>query len=529
MNNNKCTLIDIKWERIFLELILKADKVDKIVLQNEKKNNEIELNYEVIDKNLYSIKINITNIMNNNFLKNDNWKLFVKYKDKYYLTEISYDLAYKIEDKSRIFYYHPVYAYTISFKVYSDDDITLNWQIISMFMKQNNNVNRNDFFLESKTLSQFFKNIVLSFFKVIANFLYKLFSLFSNKNKKRIIFVSETKNEISGNLKAIYNRMIELNLDKKYNISYFCSKTIIKYNPFNILKYIIKLSNKNIIIVDDYAPILGSIKLKKHVKFIQTWHAGLGFKSVGYSRFGKDGSPHPTKSVHRKYTQVISSSDEFTEALMEVFGLDKSKFINTGMARLDNFLDKDLINKKKEKIYKKYPNLIGKKIILFAPTYRGKNQESAYYDINKLDLNRIDKFCGDKYIFAIKLHPFIEQKIDYKKYKNIIDISNYIEINDLYYIMDILITDYSSNYYEASILKKPIIFYTYDRQIYELTRGVHRSIKDNAPGKVCDSFEELMYSLENQDYNLEKTIQFADKEFNLDNKSCDRIINNILN
>jgi CDP-ribitol ribitolphosphotransferase len=57
----------------------------------------------------------------------------------------------------------------------------------------------------------------------------------------------------------------------------------------------------------------------------------------------------------------------------------------------------------------------------------------------------------------------------------------------------------SINYYEFSLMKKPILFYTYDREIYELTRGVYRKVKENAPGKVCDTFSELLNALSNED------------------------------
>jgi CDP-ribitol ribitolphosphotransferase len=92
-----------------------------------------------------------------------------------------------------------------------------------------------------------------------------------------------------------------------------------------------------------------------------------------------------------------------------------------------------------------------------------------------------------------------------------------------------LITDYSSAFYEFSILRHPILFFTYDRIIYENVRGVHHRIKDGAPGKVCDTFDELMTALETEDYELEKTISFADDNFpdELDG-ATDRVIDTVL-
>ena len=78
------------------------------------------------------------------------------------------------------------------------------------------------------------------------------------------------------------------------------------------------------------------------------------------------------------------------------------------------------------------------------------------------------------------MHPFVIEDVEIpKEYESrIFNFKDYPNINYLYYITDILITDYSSNYYEYALMNKPMLFYTYDREIYELTRGVHRSVKD---------------------------------------------------
>ena len=94
---------------------------------------------------------------------------------------------------------------------------------------------------------------------------------------------------------------------------------------------------------------------------------------------------------------------------------------------------------------------------------------------------------------------------------------------------DVLITDYSSNYFEYSLLKRPIIFFTPDREIYELSRGVHRSVKEHAPGKVCDTFEEMMDALRTGDYEIEKVYKFVEENFGeYDGNAADRAIDYIL-
>ena len=80
------------------------------------------------------------------------------------------------------------------------------------------------------------------------------------------------------------------------------------------------------------------------------------------------------------------------------------------------------------------------------------------------------------------MHPFVKTlpEIPELLQDRIREFSSFPDINKLYYVTDLLITDYSSNYFEYALLQRPVVFYTYDREFYELTRGVHRSILESA-------------------------------------------------
>ena len=95
----------------------------------------------------------------------------------------------------------------------------------------------------------------------------------------------------------------------------------------------------------------------------------------------------------------------------------------------------------------------------------------------------------------------------------IIDFSDFPDINELFYVTDILITDYSSNIYEFSLHRKPIIFFVFDKEEYELTRGVHRTIDEFAPGKICKTFDEVAMAILQNDFDIEKTYQFVRDNF----------------
>ncbi len=125
----------------------------------------------------------------------------------------------------------------------------------------------------------------------------------------------------------------------------------------------------------------------------------------------------------------------------------------------------------------------------------------------------------------IKMHPFIQERIEIpKEYAEYIqDFSAYTDINDLYYIADVLITDYSSSVYEYSKLKKPILLYTFDLDDYQLINTVHKNVREYEFATVCCTLEELLEQLEKLEMKAKETVQVENQKM-----ASDLIIDNII-
>lgn len=536
---NNYIITDISWERSYLNFNIKGNSKSKYYLFCYKTKKQIPIKYEKIVNDTLEFQINLTFINNNTFLENGKWRIIAKNNsddENYFNCILNTEMCYKLEHLDKIFKYgkNNLFAYNVSFSLGKDRMNEYIWIINSYFTKKNNKWYRRRYRDEITGYKNFFNKITLDSKIFLINFAYLILNaLFINKDKN-ILFVSETKEYIWGNLKVLDDKIKEKKLYENYNILYSFRTAIgVNHSSLSWLKLIIKISKSNTIFVDDYVPVFNFLKLNTKTNLIQLWHAGIGFKAVGYCRFGKSGSPFPVCSCHKNYTSAVVSSKKAAHIMGEVFGLNDSFFEILGMPRLDNFLDEDKIIATKKSIYTTYPNLENKKIILFAPTYRGTGQKNAYYDYKQLNYQKIYDICEEKdYLFLLKMHPFITKQDEIPiQYKNrIIELSEYKHINDLYYITDLLITDYSSNYYEYSLLKKPILFFTYDRENYEVTRGVHHSIKDVAPGKVCDTFDDLITAIKNDDFEFYKTTAFIENHFGegLTNDSCDKIIDKFI-
>jgi CDP-ribitol ribitolphosphotransferase len=356
---------------------------------------------------------------------------------------------------------------------------------------------------------------------------YRLSRLINPPRGNRILFASERRTSIDGNLARVHERMIERGLDRRYKFrcSFRIPSTI---SGWNALRAIYLLATSDIVLIDDYFGLLGGLDISPETKIIQLWHAGSGFKSIGYSRLGRYGSAGLV-GAHRKYTYAITGSKNLIPVYAEAFGIEESAVVATGLPRIDTFLNKERTQKIVADFFEQYPNLNGKRIILFAPTFRGRGIEDAYYDYSRIDYASLYGMCGETSVVLFRMHHFVTVPVPIPpEYADrLLNFESFPETNDLLHVADVLITDYSSVVYEFSLLNKPMLFYAYDKDTYSAVHGFHREYDATAPGKVCMTFDELVKALQNEDYDydMSKLEAFRRENFDyLDTCSADRVI-----
>ena len=288
------------------------------------------------------------------------------------------------------------------------------------------------------------------------------------------------------------------------------------------------LGRADIILIDDFNPTVQLVKYRKDTKIIQVWHACGAFKTVGFSRLGKPGGPVMKSKAHKLYTHAIASSTHVAKFYAEAFGIAESKVYPTGVPRTDIFFDSEYKIEVKERMYKAFEQARGKKVILFAPTFRGNGAKSAHYPFGKINMQALGNYCkSTDSVVIFKMHPFVKTPIFIPdEFKDVmIDASEYREINDILFITDLLITDYSSVVYEASSLDIPMLFYAFDLDGYISSRDFYESFETFVPGKIVKTFGELIKAIETNDFEQEKVAPFRDKNFEYqDGGSTDRVI-----
>lgn len=366
--------------------------------------------------------------------------------------------------------------------------------------------------------------------------LFSISKQLKRKSSRQVLFVSDSRGELSGNFAFIYEKLKELGIPKKQRLRIRC---VFKSHLKDRRKWIDKfrlpwlLGHADYVFVDDYYPLIYSLRFSESTKIIQLWHACGAFKTVGYSRMGKKGGPMHDTLTHRNYTHVMVSSENDIAFYAEAFGIQEEKVHPLGVPRTDIFFDTDYKNCVIERLRKQYPFICHKKVILFAPTFRGNGAGSAHYPLIKIDFQALANYCqAHQAVILFKLHPFVKEPLVFPEGTEdvLFDLSEEREVNDLLFITDLLITDYSSLIFEYATQKKPMLFYAFDLEEYLYTRDFYEPYKPFVPGKIVTSFSEVIEAMEKEDYEEQKVLPFLEKHFQYrDGKSAERIVRYLFN
>lgn len=342
-------------------------------------------------------------------------------------------------------------------------------------------------------------------------------------DNKQILLLSDSRESLTGNL-----YFIDQKIDKnEFNVSYFLHKSILDKKSSVQKKELCKmLAVSKYILVDDFYPVIYPIPLRKETKLIQVWHAMGAFKKMGFSRMGKTGGPSPYSLTHRNYTDAIVSSEYIRENYAEAFKLQKDSVHAIGIPRTDIFFDESYKKEIQKQLYEKYPSIKGKKVILFAPTFRGNGIKTAHYNYDWLSLKKIEQKLGDDYVFIIKMHPFVKDSISEDVSEEcFLDLSGEREINDLLFVTDILVTDYSSVIFEASLLNIPTVFFAPDFEEYVRTRDFYYPYEEYTYGPVVKTDDELIDVIKETEVDFDKLRRFKEKFCkNCDGASAQRFV-----
>ena len=375
-------------------------------------------------------------------------------------------------------------------------------------------------------------------FKVLYPLVYRLAAIRPVKTNK-VIFVENHEDYLTDNFVNIYDRLSDIRstdgkpFERKIHYLKVASSgwgAIIRRS----LHLIWDMGNAGYVFLDESNSLFGAFRLKEKTKLIQLWHACGAFKKWGFSvadkSFGDDKSTLMRYSGHRNYSLVPVSGSEVIWAYEEAFGLSHKRGIvkPLGVSRTDIYYDENRRKEAYEKLDILSLKLNGRKIVSYLPTFRGSIAKAkGPKEFEPLFL----KSFGDEMVFLIKNHPFVKEPFDIPENCRdfCMEIHDELSIEDMIMVSDICITDYSSVVFEYSLMNKPIIFYAFDVDSYDLERGFYYKYMDFVPGPVAFDMEKLCEIIENiDDFDHERLRSFKERFMSgCDGKATERILKEI--
>lgn len=282
-----------------------------------------------------------------------------------------------------------------------------------------------------------------------------------------------------------------------------------------------KMARSRYIFLDNMFLPMAYMKFRKKVRVVQLWHGTGTLKKLGQD-VNEGGLRKLEYRANQVTTDLIVNADGIAGIYAKSFAMPLKKVKITGMPRTDILFDTDRQKECLEEFYRQYPVCRGRKMILYAPTFRDEQKD---YPELKLDAEYLSKRMGDGYVIGLRMHPFVARNIKIKGTERILDFSSYKSLNTLLFATDILITDYSSILFEYAVLDRPMLFYAYDLDTFVGDgRGFYKDYADYVPGAVVRTMEELADGLAGEDAYGKKRRAFVKDAYRYrDGKSMERL------
>ena len=353
--------------------------------------------------------------------------------------------------------------------------------------------------------------------KILYPSIYKKYSKQPVKEDK-VVFIELRQPKISNSFSVIYNDLKE-NYNFDIHEHYLRTSFIPRPNHVKRCKEMIKdIADAKYIFMNEASNVVSSVPLRSETIEAQLWHGCGAFKKFGMSTaeliFGDNRRNMLKYPFNKNYSLVTVSSPEVIWAYEEAMNIDTKGIVQAvGNSRTDVFYDGTFIKDAYKKLYKKLPAAKGKKIILFAPTFRGRVAHATSPDC--FDIKAFCEAFSDEYLLLFKHHPNVKVRPEipdeYKEFAY--DFTDSMAIDELLCVSDICISDYSSLVFEYSLFERPMIFFAYDLDEYFDWRGFYYDYFELAPGPVCKTNEEMIDYIKHIDerFDRDKVIAFREK------------------
>lgn len=351
---------------------------------------------------------------------------------------------------------------------------------------------------KSKSEKNFFRWITV---KVIYPLCYAIYR-HRKIDEKKVLFVEPTQLKPTNSMRHMLKTVEDLG---RYNVVWISlghNKVRKRYQLIREINFIKEYATAKYVFTTEALATVGGFNKRSGTKVVNLWHGCGAFKRFGLStadyRFGSNLETKKKYPDYRNEDLITVSSPDVVWAYEEAMDYeDKGVVQATGISRTDVFFDDAYVKAACDRVADAVPGINGRKIILYAPTFRGRVKTA--YAPDSLSLEKMREALGDDYVVLINQHPHVKERPPVPEACSDFawDVTGQLTIDDLICAADICISDYSSMVFEYSLFGRPMIFYADDLEDYNDWRGFYYSYDELTPGPVVDTTEAVIEYISN--------------------------------
>lgn len=327
-----------------------------------------------------------------------------------------------------------------------------------------------------------YRKIVSAFFKILGCFI--------KTDPKLVLLTSMSGDQYNDSPRVLFKAMLKDDYFKTYHYIW-AFKNPEKFNvphaetiKIDTMRYFI-VALKAKIWITNVNIERGLDFKKKNTIYLNTWH-GTGPKKGGNAVPGR-------KDYDFSRVDIFCCDGQYThDVFMKWWNTKEESMLWCGRPREDELFQLNEVDK--NQIKKQLGLPLDKKIVLYMPTWREN-------DINLFSWEKWKEKLGTKYIILERIHHFNKDSISQLNHDYIVDVTSYDDVNKLYLIADVLVSDYSSAFFDYGLLGKPMLCYAPDYDLYCKNPGLFMDLKEEFPGGIKKREEDIVNDLLTMDYS----------------------------
>ncbi|MEE0706772.1 MAG: CDP-glycerol glycerophosphotransferase family protein [Adlercreutzia sp.] len=345
------------------------------------------------------------------------------------------------------------------------------------------------------------RNLAVRFAAALLKVLYHLCALFPTRN--RWVLISRQSNRAPLDFRLIAQWCAQQEPPIQAVILAKQLHNPLAYIP-EVFRQVFYLATSKAVVLDSYCIAVSLLGDTIQAPVVQIWHALGNMKKFGFTALDSEEGRNPEMArllrMHEGYDAIAVSSLSFRDDFAAGFDADPSLLFEAPLPRTDLLTSQDSRDSRRATLLQQYPQLRGKKTVVYCPTFRkspSPNTDQAMTALVKaVDFSR--------YNLVYKPHPVTTQ---------VIEDSRVLTLRgndpDPLFVADYVISDYSTVIYEAGLLDVPVYLYAYDWNTYSQKRGMNIDLERDVPTLFTDDPQKIMAAIEGDEFDFETYREFT--------------------